>query len=149
MPVPNTLAQARIWWRVLAGYLDMQIEAELLGEWDERFAWPHGEAALWVQIAETLESRLPVEVSRFARSSNASIRASAPCPCNSGRAADRCHLPILQDLSVLRNKAKIAEDAYWESYAGTSCCGTLKQCRLRAGTPVYLRSSVEYLGSRW
>lgn len=144
---PTTIDRARGWWRLLGGYLELQVSAALLGEWDETHAWPHGRGAHTLARAEAIEASLPAAVVEVVRA-GAVPAASHACPCGGGRAAGRCHLPVINDLIALRDRARVEDDAYWNAHAGTRCCGTLKNCRLRSSTPLIYRSRYDYLPSR-
>ncbi|MDX2086349.1 MAG: E2 domain-containing protein [Kofleriaceae bacterium] len=144
---PTTTEHAREWWRLLGGYLDLQVSAALLGEWDETHAWPHGLAAHTLARAETIEASLPAAVAAVVRARDVPAPTRA-CPCGGGRPASRCHLPIINEVIALRDRARVEDDAYWNACAGTPCCGTLKNCRLRSSTPPIYRSRYDYLPAR-
>lgn len=144
---PATIERACEWWRLLGGYLELQAAASLLGEWDQTHAWPHGRAAHTLARAETIEASLPAMIVEVVRA-RAVPAATGACPCGGGRAAGRCHLPIINEVIALRDRARAEDDAYWSAYAGTRCCGTLKNCRLRSSTPMIYRSRHAYLPSR-
>lgn len=135
-----TIDRARLFWRLVAGYVELQADAGLLGEWDTRHAWPHGDAAALVARAEELEAKLPTELS---------TTASDPrfCPCGSGQALGRCHGGLLDEIRSLRQRAHDAEEAFWNDNAGRPCCGTLKTCRLRDRTPMIFISRTQRLPS--
>lgn len=141
VPPPSTLEQARLWWRLVSGYLELQVEAELLGEWDPRFAWPHGiAAARAVATAEDLEESLPEPVRALLRGGQ-TAPPGQPCPCGSRRSAAQCHLPVVHAIVGLRNEATLAEARFWASRADKECCGTMKNCPLRQSTlPIYQSS---------
>lgn len=147
VPAPDTIERGERWWRLLGGFLDLQVKAALLGEWEERYGWPHGQGAHALAYAEELEATLPREVVACALADHPPD-ARTTCPCGSGRRADRCHLAIVRELIALRQEAREVDDAYWTAYASKVCCGTLKRCRLRGSTPLIYRSRNEYLGSR-
>jgi hypothetical protein len=150
LPAPRSLDASRMWWRVLGGYLDLQVEAGLLGEWNPKHAWPHAYgAARALQTVEGMEAKLPMLVAEISRRREPLPGASQPCPCGSKKRAERCHLRDLQETRRLRGIVRTLEAAYWDQHKGTPCCGTLKSCPLRQHTPIGFRSRTEYLGSGW
>ena len=141
-PLPQTNAEAVTWWRMLAGYLTLQVEAHLLGEWDGRHEWPHGDAAYEAASVEIVERGLPANVVTAAR--NGEIpRGTAPCVCGSGRRFDRCHLSGMRELTVRYLRQRTLEEEFWRSCKGRSCCGSMFACPLRSNTPILFRSRGE------
>jgi hypothetical protein len=149
IPLPTTVEAARLWWKLVQGYLEMQIEADLLGEWDPQHEWPHGDAAYLLARAERIEAGLPTAVVEAARDTTRPLLRTAACPCGSGRRVDRCHLQVIDDLRALWLAAADRERDFWSRAKDAECCGTLKVCPLRARTPVFLRSSAGRLRSRF
>jgi hypothetical protein len=149
IPAPTTPEAARLWWRLIFGYLELQIETDLLGDWDARHEWPHGDAAHLLAQAEDMEAGLPASVIAIARQAGVPVAPTAECPCGEGRRANRCHLKIINEIRALRNAADARERDFWSAVGTVDCCGTLKVCPLRARTAVYLRSSAGRVASRF
>lgn len=149
IPVPTTIEAARLSWQLVQGYLDMQIEADILGEWDARHEWPHGDAGYLLARAERLEAGLPTAVIAAARDTATPVVPSGPCPCGAGRRIDRCHLKVINEIHLLRRAAAVGEQGFWSQVKDPECCGTLKVCPLRARTPIHLRSSAGRVESRF
>lgn len=144
LPPPDTVERGRFWWRVLGGYLDLQVRADLLGEWEDRYAWPHGDAAAdLLDTAERLEERLPADVTAWVHAGSLP-KPNDACPCGGGRPSQRCHLALMEALMAARAQVRIHNEAYFRAFSDRPCCGTLKSCLLRSSTPAIYRSRRGY-----
>lgn len=143
IPAPETIERARVWWQVLGGYLDLQVSAMLLGEWEERHAWPHGAGAHALAMAEQMEASLPDGVVSVVREGR-SPHGRSPCPCGSRRRTDRCHGTTIALLLEARASARDTDAAYFRAFPGIPCCGTLRDCPLRSSTPPIYKSCGSY-----
>lgn len=140
-PLVRDAESARRWWAVLRGYLELQLIAELTGEWPPQHARAHGQAAAWLEEAvECLAPLLPAGVWPSVRDGDVAL-ATRPgrvtnrrrlCPCGSQRRIKGCHEPALVELVGLRAAQAELEKPFWEYHSGKPCCGTMRHCPLRA-----------------
>lgn len=141
----NTAAS---WWALLRGYLELQVIADLTGEWDPRYERAHGKEAVFVEeilehvtlvfpwIREAIQSGAIRPSERAGRVTGR----RAPCPCGSGRQVRDCHEQVLA--SVLEGaeiRGQLEEQA-WAAHPGP-CCGRMRRCPLKVEQAVVLEGA--------
>ena len=104
------------WWVTLAAYLDLQLRADALGDWPERFGRAHGFAAYVQEGFELVASGVPENVVRFVRErSPVGIGGKLVggrrvlCPCGSGKAVKNCHEADIVRLALSANLSETRE----------------------------------------
>lgn len=120
---------ARAWWARLGGYIELQVGAEVFGEWPAQNSWPHSNAAATTQaqLEDALE-RLDTNVRAWMTTNSTSPRT---CPCGIGRRFEVCHASEVTAIRALEAKRKEQDIEYWTRRAGQACCGVLRACPLR------------------
>lgn len=142
-PVPTAFEDGRRWWESLAGYLDLQLDAMLFGDWENGNAWAHGDAGKVQRLLEPHERWLPREVVAAGIAGRVPAP-SARCPCGSGRPSERCHRKIIEVLAAGHDLMRRSEAEFWDPLRGVQCCGSMRRCALRCGTDLLERSRSAY-----
>lgn len=127
------------WWTTLSGYIDLQLRADALGDWPDRFGRAHGHLA-YLQLAfEEAARATPVAVVKFCRAQPLSAVQGTridgrrrPCPCGSGKRIKDCHETEMVDLTSILRVWQACQDMDSTTRHGGKCCGRFEKCPLRA-----------------
>lgn len=151
------------WWRRVWKFLTHQFSAARLRRWPTNTAWAHGTAATYQERAEACAAELGLERalragdlkiirrrgSRFLGVHEGKRRRYStwivdkrvatlrqPCLCGSGRVLRSCgdHAKRAVELAFAIEAWRKEEAAFWLSMKGRTCCGTMDNCPIAAGT---------------
>lgn len=125
------------WWRVLIGFLRMQVVADDTGRWPHGMGLAHGDAVEWQLLAEYAGlviapglARAAATLKRTAAGNRIQNRRQS-CPCDSGETIKNCHEAELLGLMAMSEFRARAEDEFWAAArARHTCCRTMLGCPL-------------------
>lgn len=171
LPVRD-VSSAMAWWARLLKFLNLQESASTLRRWPTTREWAHGDAAkhqcraelcavvLGPRFAEALnQRRLSAKPTgnNFVRLHDGKTRLYSvwsearrvatlrqACPCGSGQPIITCgdHAERAAELPFALLAWRKAEQEFWDSARGQTCCGTLRDCPLRQSTALSAANEV-------
>lgn len=158
-PAVDDEQTATEWWEALRHHLMCQRMAHRTGIWPEAFALDHGDAGIWhkkaLELAESLEleeeyaaahaeeaSWITGAQFKLEHNDGRPINGRAPCHLGCtwrkrGRMVPRLRVECdrreqILELVAIEKKRREELAEYWRSVrrAGTTCCGTMRNCEL-------------------